>query len=246
MQEYNESLGLSIPGHVAVILDGNGRWAKKRHMPRTYGHKVGSQVVEDMLSVVDDLGVKYFTVYAFSTENWKRSTEEVSTLMGILRTYLKDCVKKSMKNNVRCRVIGRREELSDDIVDSIINLEEKTKNNTGLNFTIAINYGGRDEITRAVRKIAAKVKSGEISCDDITEEIISGHLDTCELPDPDLLIRSSGEQRLSNYLPWQLAYSEFYFTDTLWPDFNREEMIKAFEWYNKRERRFGGVVEDKA
>ena len=246
MQEYNESLGLSIPGHVAVILDGNGRWAKKRHMPRTYGHKVGSQVVEDMLSVVDDLGVKYFTVYAFSTENWKRSTEEVSTLMGILRTYLKDCVKKSMKNNVRCRVIGRREELSDDIVDSIINLEEKTKNNTGLNFTIAINYGGRDEITRAVKKIAAKVKSGEISCDDITEETISGYLDTWELPDPDLLIRSSGEQRLSNYLPWQLAYTEFYFTDTLWPDFNREEMIKAFEWYNKRERRFCGVVEDKA
>ena len=246
MQEYNESLGLNIPDHVAVILDGNGRWAKKRHMPRTYGHKVGSQVVEDMLSVVDDLGVKYFTVYAFSTENWKRSTEEVSTLMGILRTYLKDCVKKSMKNNVRCRVIGRREELSDDIVDSIINLEEKTKNNTGLNFTIAINYGGRDEITRAVKKIAAKVKSGEISCDDITEETISCYLDTWELPDPDLLIRSSGEQRLSNYLPWQLAYTEFYFTDTLWPDFNREEMIKAFEWYNKRERRFGGVVEDKA
>ena len=246
MQEYNESLGLSIPGHVAIILDGNGRSAKKRHMPRTYGHKVGSQVVEDMLSVVDDLGVKYFTVYAFSTENWKRSTEEVSTLMGILRTYLKDCVKKSMKNNVRCRVIGRREELSDDIVDSIINLEEKTKNNTGLNFTIAINYGGRDEITRAVKKIAAKVKSGEISCDDITEETISCYLDTWELPDPDLLIRSSGEQRLSNYLPWQLAYTEFYFTDTLWPDFNREEMIKAFEWYNKRERRFGGVVEDKA
>ena len=245
MQEYNESLGLSIPGHVAVILDGNGRWAKKRHMPRTYGHKVGSQVVEDMLSVVDDLGVKYFTVYAFSTENWKRSTEEVSTLMGILRTYLKDCVKKSMKNNVRCRVIGRREELSHDIVNSIINLEEKTKNNTGLNFTIAINYGGRDEITRAVKKIAAKVKSGEISCDDITEETISCYLDTWELPDPDLLIRSSGEQRLSNYLPWQLAYTEFYFTDTLWPDFNREEMIKAFEWYNKRERRFGGVVEDK-
>ena len=246
MQEYNESLGLSIPGHVAVILDGNGRWAKKRHMPRTYGHKVGSQVVEDMLSVVDDLGVKYFTVYAFSTENWKRSTEEVSTLMGILRTYLKDCVKKSMKNNVRCRVIGRREELSDDIVDSIINLEEKTKNNTGLNCTIALNCGGRDEITRAVKKIAAKVKSGEISCDDITEETISCYLDTWELPDPDLLIRSSGEQRLSNYLPWQLAYTEFYFTDTLWPDFNREEMIKAFEWYNKRERRFGGVVEDKA
>lgn len=245
MDYYNESLDLKIPSHVAVILDGNGRWAKKRHMPRTYGHKVGSQVVEDMLSIVDDLGVKYFTVYAFSTENWKRSEDEVSTLMNILRRYLKDCVKKSMKNNVRCRVIGRREELSEDIVESIINLEEQTKNNTGLNFTIAINYGGRDEITRAVKKIADKVSRGELKAEDITEKTISENLDTWELPDPDLLIRSSGEQRLSNYLPWQLAYTEFYFTETLWPDFNREEMIKAFEKYNKRERRFGGVTEDK-
>lgn len=245
MDYYNESLDLKIPSHVAVILDGNGRWAKKRHMPRTYGHKVGSQVVEDMLSIVDDLGVKYFTVYAFSTENWKRSEDEVSTLMNILRRYLKDCVKKSMKNNVRCRVIGRREELSKDIVESIIDLEEKTKNNTGLNFTIAINYGGRDEITRAVKKIADKVARGELKAEDITEKTINDNLDTWELPDPDLLIRSSGEQRLSNYLPWQLAYTEFYFTETLWPDFNREEMIKAFEKYNKRERRFGGVTEDK-
>lgn len=245
MDYYNESLDLKIPSHVAVILDGNGRWAKKRHMPRTYGHKVGSQVVEDMLSIVDDLGVKYFTVYAFSTENWKRSEDEVSTLMNILRRYLKDCVKKSMKNNVRCRVIGRREELSEDIVESIIDLEEKTKNNTGLNFTIAINYGGRDEITRAVKKIADKVARGELKAEDITEKTINDNLDTWELPDPDLLIRSSGEQRLSNYLPWQLAYTEFYFTETLWPDFNREEMIKAFEKYNKRERRFGGVTEDK-
>lgn len=245
MDYYNESLDLKIPSHVAVILDGNGRWAKKRHMPRTYGHKVGSQVVEDMLSIVDDLGVKYFTVYAFSTENWKRSENEVSTLMNILRRYLKDCVKKSMKNNVRCRVIGRREELSEDIVESIIDLEEKTKNNTGLNFTIAINYGGRDEITRAVKKITDKAARGEIKAEDITEKTINDNLDTWELPDPDLLIRSSGEQRLSNYLPWQLAYTEFYFTETLWPDFNREEMIKAFEKYNKRERRFGGVTEDK-
>ena len=245
MDYYNESLDLKIPSHVAVILDGNGRWAKKRHMPRTYGHKVGSQAVEDMLSIVDDLGVKYFTVYAFSTENWKRSENEVSTLMNILRRYLKDCVKKSMKNNVRCRVIGRREELSEDIVESIIDLEEKTKNNTGLNFTIAINYGGRDEITRAVKKIADKAARGEIKAEDITEKTINDNLDTWELPDPDLLIRSSGEQRLSNYLPWQLAYTEFYFTETLWPDFNREEMIKAFEKYNKRERRFGGVTEDK-
>lgn len=244
MDTMNEELGLRIPGHVAVILDGNGRWAKKRHMPRTYGHVQGSKVVEDLLSVVDDLGVKYFTVYAFSTENWKRSTEEVGTLMGILRTYLRDCVKKSMKNNVRCRVIGRREELSADIVDAIDNLEEKTKNNTGLQFTIAINYGGRDEITRAVKRIAEQVSLGELKPEDITEQVISEHLDTAEIPDPDLLIRSSGEQRLSNYLPWQLAYTEFYFTETLWPDFNRDEIIKAFEKYNKRERRFGGVKAD--
>ena len=210
MDNINEELGLKIPQHVAVILDGNGRWAKQRHMPRTYGHKVGSQVVEDMLSVVDDLGVKYFTVYAFSTENWKRSQGEVSTLMTILRSYLKGCVKKSMDNNVRCRVIGRREELSDDIIASIENLEEKTKNNTGLNFTIAINYGGRDEITRAVRKLATQVSEGKLQASDITEQLISANLDTWELPDPDLLIRTSGEQRLSNYLPWQLAYTEFY------------------------------------
>ena len=244
MDNINEELGLKIPQHVAVILDGNGRWAKQRHMPRTYGHKVGSQVVEDMLSVVDDLGVKYFTVYAFSTENWKRSQGEVSTLMTILRSYLKGCVKKSMDNNVRCSVIGRREELSDDIIASIENLEEKTKNNTGLNFTIAINYGGRDEITRAVRKLATQVSEGKLQASDITEQLISANLDTWELPDPDLLIRTSGEQRLSNYLPWQLAYTEFYFTDVHWPDFNKEELIKAFEKYNKRERRFGGVKEE--
>ena len=246
MDTFNESLGLKIPGHVAVILDGNGRWAKKRHLPRTVGHVQGSKVVEDMLYVVDELGVKYFTVYAFSTENWKRSTEEVSTLMGILRTYLKDCVKKSMKNNVRCRVIGRKDELSQDIIDSINNLEEKTKNNTGLNFTIAINYGGRDEIRRAVKSIADEVAAGKVKPDDITEQMIAQHLDTRELPDPDLLIRTSGEERLSNFLPWQLAYTEFYFTSVLWPDFNEKEMIKAIEKYNKRERRFGGVKEEQA
>ena len=244
MDTFNEELGLKIPSHVAVILDGNGRWAKKRHMPRTYGHVQGSKVVEDMLSVVDEIGVKYFTVYAFSTENWKRSTDEVSTLMGILRSYLKDCVKKSMKNNVRCRVIGRKEELSEDIIESINNLEEKTKNNTGLNFTIAINYGGRDEITRAVKKISMDVAKGILKPEDINEQTITDNLDTRELPDPDLLIRTSGEQRLSNYLPWQLAYTEFYFKDVYWPDFNREELIKAFEKYNKTERRFGGVKEE--
>lgn len=244
MDTLNEELGLRVPQHVAVILDGNGRWAKQRHMPRTYGHKVGSKVVEDMLTIVDELGVKYFTVYAFSTENWKRSEEEVGTLMGILRSYLKDCVKKSMKNNVRCRVIGRRDELSKDIIESIENLQEQTKNNTGLQFTIAINYGGRDEITRAVQKIAKQVQDGAVNPADISEQMISDNLDTRELPDPDLLIRTSGEQRLSNYLPWQLAYTEFYFTDIHWPDFDKEELIRAFEKYNKRERRFGGVKED--
>ena len=165
--------------------------------------------------------------------------------MGILRTYLKDCVKKSMKNNVRCKVIGKREELSDDIIKSIENLEEKTKDNTGLTFTIAINYGGRDEITRSIKKIAGKIKAGELDVCDITEELVNDNLDTKGIPDPDLLIRTSGEQRLSNYLPWQLAYTEFYFTDVLWPDFDKEELIKAFEKYNKTDRRFGGVKEDK-
>ena len=246
LDTFNEKLGLRVPGHVAVILDGNGRWAKKRLMPRTYGHYQGSKVVEDMLHVVDDMGVKYFTVYAFSTENWNRSKDEVDTLMKILRTYLVDCVAKSMKNNVRCRVIGRPDGLSQDILDSIHNLEEKTKNNTGLNFTIAINYGGRDEIRRAVKSIADEVAAGKVKPDDITEQMIAQHLDTRELPDPDLLIRTSGEERLSNFLPWQLAYTEFYFTSVLWPDFNEKEMIKAIEKYNKRERRFGGVKEEQA
>jgi len=244
LDNFNKELELNIPQHVAIILDGNGRWAKKKHMPRTYGHVQGSKVVEDMLTIVDDIGVKYLTIYAFSTENWKRSPDEVSTLMKILRTYLKDCIKKCMKNNVKCRVIGESVGLSEDIVDRIFNLEEATKNNTGLNFTIAINYGGRDEIVRAVKKIANDLQSNKLLTDNINEELINSYLDTNELPDPDLLIRTSGEERLSNFMPWQLAYTEFYFTPVLWPDFNREELIKAFEKYNKRERRFGGVKGD--
>jgi len=244
LDNFNKELELNIPQHVAIILDGNGRWAKKKHMPRTYGHVQGSKVVEDMLTIVDDIGVKYLTIYAFSTENWKRSPDEVSTLMKILRTYLKDCIKKCMKNNVKCRVIGESVGLSEDIVDRIFNLEEATKNNTGLNFTIAINYGGRDEIVRAVKKIANDLQSNKLLTDNINEELINSYLDTNELPDPDLLIRTSGEERLSNFMPWQLAYTEFYFTPVLWPDFNREELIKAFEKYNNRERRFGGVKGD--
>ena len=208
-------------------------------MPRTYGHYQGSKVVEDMLHVVDDMGVKYFTVYAFSTENWNRSKDEVDTLMKILRTYLVDCVAKSMKNNVRCRVIGRPDGLSQDILDSIHNLEEKTKNNTGLNFTIAINYGGRDEIVRATKKILNDAADGKVKAGDIDEKLFADYLDTKGVPDPDLLIRTSGEERTSNFLPWQLAYSEFYFTDTLWPDFDMDSLVEAVRYYNKRERRFG-------
>ena len=244
IQKTDKEKSMNVPNHIAIILDGNGRWAKAKGMPRGYGHVKGCANLEQVCYDIKDLGVKYLTVYAFSTENWKRSEEEVGTLMSILRKYLKDCVKKSMKNNVRCRVIGRREELSDDIVESINNLEEKTKNNTGLNFTIAINYGGRDEIVRAVQKIAQDVKEGKIAPEAIDEAMINANLDTKDIPDPDLLIRTSGEQRLSNYLPWQLAYTEFYFTDVFWPDFNREELIKACEKYNKRDRRYGGVKEE--
>lgn len=246
MDSYNEKLGLNVPQHVAIIMDGNGRWAKKRKMPRTYGHTIGIKVVEDVLEAADRLGVKYFTVYAFSTENWKRSAEEVSAIMAIFRQYLRGRVKKCMKNNVRCRIIGRRQELSEDIVESIERLEEATKDNTGITFTIAINYGGRDEIKRAVQNICRKaVETGEdFDISTIDEEMISNNLDTFYMPDPDLLIRTSGELRLSNFLPWQLAYTEFYFTDVYWPDFNEEELIKAFCKYNKTERRFGGVTEE--
>lgn len=232
---------LSIPNHVAIILDGNGRWAKKKLLPRNLGHKAGAKAVEDICEDAWNLGIKYLTVYAFSTENWKRPEDEVNALMKLLRNYLKDCIERSNKNNMRVRVIGEKSALSHDIRDSIEELEKVTEKNTGLNFTIAINYGSRDEITRAVRLIARKAASGEINPDTIDMDIISESLDTNGIPDPDLLIRTSGEERLSNFLLWQLAYTEFYFTDVLWPDFDKRELEKAIEKYNGRERRFGGV-----
>ncbi|MDC7293754.1 MULTISPECIES: isoprenyl transferase [unclassified Butyrivibrio] len=232
---------LNIPQHVAIILDGNGRWAKEKGMPRNYGHMQGAKAVEDILVDARDLGIKYLTVYAFSTENWSRPEAEVSALMTILRNYLKTSIKKSMKNNVRCRVIGERSALSEDIQAAIAELEEATAGNTGLTFTIAINYGGRDEITRAVRKVAAKVQGGEISADAITEEMIAQNLDTSFMPDPDLLIRTCNEQRISNYLLWQCAYTEFYYTPVAWPDFNKAELVKAIESYSGRNRKFGGL-----
>ena len=232
---------LNIPQHVAVILDGNGRWAKKRFMPRNYGHAQGSKNVEKMCEIAWNLGIKYFTVYAFSTENWKRPQSEVDALMKLLRDYLKDCIKRTTKNNMRVRVIGDKTGLSDEIREAIEELEVVSAKNTGLNFTIALNYGSRDEMVRAFRKIAKEVADGKMTIDEIDEQCMNSHLDTAGIPDPDLLIRTSGEQRLSNYMLWQLAYSEFYFTDTLWPDFDRQDLIKAIEAYNGRDRRFGGV-----
>lgn len=232
-----------IPQHVAIILDGNGRWAKAKGMPRNYGHMQGAKAVEDILVVARDMGIKYLTVYAFSTENWNRPETEVSALMTILRQYLKSSIKKSMKNNVRCQVIGERSRLSDDIRDAIEELENATSQNTGLTFTIAINYGSRDEIVRAVRSIAEKCSEGSLNADDITEQMIAEHLDTANLPDPDLLIRTCGEQRLSNFLLWQCAYTEFYYTDIAWPDFDKEELQKAVDAYGNRNRKFGGLKE---
>lgn len=230
-----------IPRHVAFILDGNGRWAKAKGMPRNYGHVQGAKAVEQMLFDAGELGIDYVTVYAFSTENWNRPEAEVSALMALFKKYLKSEIKTCMKNNVRSRVIGEKNRLPKDVLKVVEELEETTKDNTGLTFNIAINYGSRDEITRAVRKIASKVESGEISASDIDEQMINDNLDTGFMPDPDLLIRTCGEQRLSNYLLWQLAYTEFYFTDICWPDFNKEELEKAIDAYNHRTRRFGGL-----
>ncbi|MBR4669749.1 MAG: isoprenyl transferase [Butyrivibrio sp.] len=235
---------MNVPQHVAIILDGNGRWAKAKGMPRNYGHMQGAKAVEDILVDARDIGIKYLTVYAFSTENWSRPEAEVSALMTILRNYLKTSIKKSMKNNVRCRVIGDRSALSDDIVKAIEELEEATAGNTGLTFTIAINYGSRDEITRSVKKIAKKVESGELKADDITEQLIAENLDTDFLPDPDLMIRTCNEQRVSNFLLWQLAYTEFYYTPIAWHDFDKAELIKAVEAYGNRNRKFGGLKKD--
>ena len=232
-----------IPAHVAIIMDGNGRWAKKRGLPRTMGHAQGAKVVEQILEDADHMGIRYLTVYAFSTENWTRPGTEVKALMNLLRTYMKTSLAKCAKNNVRIRVIGDKSRLDPDLQDSIRTLEEATKNNTGIGFQIAINYGSRDEITRAVRKIAQKTAAGELRPEDITEETISDALDTAGIPDPDLLIRTCGEERLSNFLMWQLSYSEMYFTDTAWPDFTKEELEKAVDSYNHRERRFGGLTQ---
>ena len=234
---------MNVPQHVAIILDGNGRWAKSKGMPRNYGHAQGSKNVERICEEAWRLGIKYLTVYAFSTENWNRPQDEVDALMNLLRRYMKTCLTTASKNDMKVRVIGDITRLDEDIRSRILELEEATKNNGGLNFQIAINYGSRDELVRGIRRLAQDCVDNKQDPAEITEAVIERYLDTHGIPDPDLLIRTSGEQRLSNFLLWQLAYTEFYFTDVHWPAFTKEELIKAIEQYNKRDRRFGGVKE---
>lgn len=234
---------MKIPAHIAIILDGNGRWAKAKGMPRNYGHAQGSKNVERICEEAYRMGVKYLTVYAFSTENWNRPEDEVDALMKLLRNYMKTCLKTAAKNDMKVRVIGDKTGLDEDIRNRIAELEEATKDNGGLNFQIALNYGSRDEIVRAVRRVSEDVKEGKVKPEDIDEKMFETYLDTHGIPDPDLMIRTSGELRLSNYLLWQLAYTEFYFTDIPWPDFTKEELSKAIEQYNRRDRRYGGVKE---
>jgi len=236
---------MNVPEHVAIILDGNGRWAKSKGMPRNYGHVIGARNLEQITEDAWDLGIKYLTVYLFSTENWKRSRDEVGSLMKLFHQYMKTSIERARKNNMKVRVIGDPTAFTQDLQDSIRALEESSKNNTGLNFQLALNYGSRDEITRGIRRMAADVKSGRIEPEDITEDTIRSYLDTADIPDPDLLIRTSGEQRLSNYLLWQLAYTELYFTDVPWPAFHKEQLEEAIRAYNLRDRRFGGVKGDK-
>ena len=234
---------MNVPQHIAIILDGNGRWAKAKGMPRNYGHAQGSKNVEKICEEAWRMGIKYLTVYAFSTENWSRPENEVAALMKLLRNYMKTCLKTAAKNDMKIRVIGDIDTLDDDIKSRIRELEAGTTDNGGLNFTIALNYGSRDELTRAAQKMAKDCAEGKIKAEEIDESVFETYLDTHGIPDPDMMIRTSGEQRLSNYLLWQLAYSEFYFTDVPWPDFTKEELVKAIEEYNHRHRRFGKVEE---
>ncbi len=230
----------NIPQHIAIIMDGNGRWAKKRALPRKAGHKAGAETLEKIIGHCSKLGVKHLTVYAFSTENWKRSQEEVDAIMDLLRQYLNVYFKRFLKDNIRLRVIGDRSRLAQDIQESIMENENRTKDKDGLCVHIALNYGGRDELCRAVKKAAKDVETGNLKAEEITEDVIASYLDTADVPDPELVIRTSGEERISNFLLWQVAYSEFYFTDALWPDFTDKMLEEAIYDYQNRERRFGG------
>ena len=235
---------LKMPRHVAIILDGNGRWAKAKGMPRNYGHVQGAKTVEVICEEAYKMGIQYLTVYAFSTENWNRPKDEVDALMKLLRNYLKNCLKTAEKNRMCVRILGDKSGLDEDIRERIQELEEATKNNDGLHFQIAINYGGRDELVRSVRKLTQRVQRGELQPEEINEAMVEECMDTAGIPDPDLLIRTCNEQRISNFLLWQLAYTEFYFTPVAWPDFSKDELMNAVEAYNRRNRKFGGLKEE--
>ena len=230
----------NLPQHIAIIMDGNRRWAKQRGLTTKDGHKAGSKNLETIAVFCNEIGIKYLTVYAFSTENWKITKEEVSALMFILKANLDSMLRKMDLKNIKIRVIGEKENIPKDIQEKIDKLVEKTKNNTGLTLNIAFNYGGRAELVSATKKIAEKVKNGEIKIEDINEKLISDNIYTANQPDPDLMIRTSHELRTSNFLPWQLTYSEFYFPEKHWPEFKEEDLIEAIKIYQKRNRRFGG------
>ena len=232
---------LDPPRHVAIIMDGNGRWAGARDLPRIAGHRQGADAVRTAIETAIGKGIRYLTLYSFSSENWNRPRQEVDDLMGLLRRYLRDEIAELHQNGVRLRVIGDRSQLSQDIVQLIEESENYTVENTKLTLVLALSYGGRDEITAAARKIAQKVEGGDLSSGDITEEEFAANLDTVGIPDPDLLIRTSGEKRISNFLLWQLAYAEFVFLDTLWPEFSTQDFEHALSEYRTRERRFGAT-----
>ena len=232
---------LPMPRHIAIIMDGNGRWAKKRGLPRSVGHKKGAEVVKEITRAAGELGVKYLTLYAFSTENWRRDPEEVATLMGLLRDYLKSDLKEIQENGVRIIFIGERQMLDADIVEQMAKIEAETAHNDKMTLCIAISYGARQEIVNAARKIAVLARRGDILPEDVDIKMFSDMLYTKDVPDPDLVIRTSGEQRISNYLLWQIAYAEFFFTPTLWPDFGKEELERIINDFNTRERRYGKV-----
>lgn len=241
MSSLRDEIDMSkLPKSVAIIMDGNGRWAKKRFLPRKLGHKAGADTLENISRVADDLGIEHLTVYAFSTENWKRTEEEVGAIMDLLRNYLDRYIRTAEKENIKIDIIGEKSRLAPDIKDRIKRIEEISKDKPGMNLHIALNYGGRDDILRGVKKIAEKVKNGEINPEDITEDTISSSLDTHFYPDPELVIRTSGEERISNFLLWQIAYSEFVFNSKFWPDYSAEDLYGDICYYQTRDRRFGG------
>lgn len=242
MQNIKNNNVSTVPEHIAIIMDGNGRWAQKRHQPRTAGHKAGADATERVIRAAGEMGVKYLTLFGFSTENWGRPEDEVSQLMGLLRYYLKSKTAELHQNEVKLTVIGDRSLLDDDIVTLIENAEKITENNTAIHVQIALSYSGRWDITDTVQRLAKQVEQGQLKPEDITQDVVSQSLSTAGIPDPDLLIRTSGEERISNFLLWQCAYSELYFSPTYWPDFDKEDLSEAITAYNQRNRRFGSKI----